>query len=137
MYSQIVQQYTESEVFSAGPVRLVILLYRAAIEATSGARQALGSGDIALRNRLVNKALAIVQELVGSLNHQAGGEVSRNLAELYDYVQRLLLAGHTQQVDPPLSEAESILRDLLTAWEETDSSALAQPAASATIDRIA
>ena len=60
--------------------------------------------------------MAIVTELSLSLNHQDGGEISRNLAELYGYVERLLIQANVEQCEPPLAEAERLLSTLLEGW---------------------
>lgn len=108
--------YLEGEILSADPVQLVRILYRAAIEATGQARQCLREGDITGRGRAIAKASAMLNELNLSLNHEAGGEVSRNLAELYDYLQRRLMTANFEQVDPPLIEVENLLFTLLDGW---------------------
>jgi flagellar secretion chaperone FliS len=110
------QNYFDEEVLGASPLRLVELLYRGALESIAAARRYLKLGDIRARSRAVNKAVEIVTELSLALNHQAGGELSRTLAELYAYTGKLLLDANSQQVDPPLAEAERLLATLLEAW---------------------
>ena len=61
--------------------------------------------------------MAIVTELSLSLNHAAGGDLSKNLAELYAYTQSLLIQANREQSDPPLAEAERLLSTLLEAWQ--------------------
>ena len=60
--------------------------------------------------------MAIVTELSFSLNHETGGEVSRNLAELYGYIEKLLIQANFEQCEPPLAEAERLLSTLLEGW---------------------
>jgi flagellar protein FliS len=117
MRSKAYENYLEQEVMTADPLTLVRLLYRGALDAIAGARRRLESGDIGGRSREVTKALAIVAELARSLDHQRGGEVSRALAELYDYVERLLIGANAQQTEAPLAEAERIMATLLEAWQ--------------------
>lgn len=111
------QNYLEAEVMSAEPVRLVQMLYRGALDAIDDARGCLKSGDIAARSAAVTKAVAILQELIASLNFDAGGELSRNLAELYDYAQKRLLEANVHQADEPLAEVQRLLEPLLEAWD--------------------
>jgi len=61
--------------------------------------------------------MTIVTELALSLDHAAGGELSKNLAELYAYTQTLLIQANVQQSDPPLEEAERLMSTLLDAWQ--------------------
>jgi flagellar protein FliS len=61
--------------------------------------------------------MAIVTELSLSLNQEAGGELSKNLSELYGYVELLLMKANSEQSDPPLAEAERLIGTLAEAWE--------------------
>ena len=110
------ESYLENEVLTADPVKLVQLLYRGALEAIGNARRSLASRDIPCRSKAITKALNILNELIQSLDHDNGGELSLNLLRLYDYVQRLLLDANARQADAPLAEAERLLCTLFEAW---------------------
>jgi len=110
-------QYLEAEILSADPVKLVALLYRGALDAVSAARRHLKEGDIRERARRINQAYEILLELVNTLDHSAGGEMSRNLAELYVYMQAQLLAANSQQAEAPLAEVEKLLGTLIEGWK--------------------
>lgn len=111
------ENYLESEVLAASPVGLIRLLYRGALDAVRAARACLHARDIAGRSRQIAKASRIVAELTASLDHAKGGEISRTLAELYDYMQRRLNDANFQQVEAPLVEVESLLSTVLEAWD--------------------
>ncbi len=110
--------YEESAILTADPCRLVVLLYRAAVDAVSEARGHLAAGAIRERSEAITRACEIVAELALGVDHSKGGEISRNLVELYDYIQRLLAKANAEQADAPLAEAEQLLRTLLEAWEQ-------------------
>src|SRR5579872_490746 len=110
------QSYYEDELVDASPLKLVQLLYRGALDAMASARRFVRLGDIASRARAITKAMAIVTELSCSLNTEQGGEVSRNLAQLYGYVQKLLMQANFEQSEKPLEEAERLLETLAEAW---------------------
>jgi len=109
--------YQEAEILSADPLQLVRLLYRGALDEIVGARGCLAKRDIAGRARAINKAIRIVAELALSLNHEQGGSISRDLVELYDYIQRLLIDANCRQVDEPLAEAHKLMTTLQEAWD--------------------
>lgn len=115
-YTTVGDQYLESEILSAGPVRRIQLLYEGAIKAIAKARVALAEKDIPTRAAKVNIALDILSELALSLDHSRGASVTRELVELYDFAQRCLIEGSTSQVDKPFADAEQVLRTLLEAW---------------------
>ncbi len=110
--------YVENEILQADPIRLVQMLYRGALLATGRARVHLREGDIPARSRQITKASEIINELTLSLDHQRGGELARNLVELYDYMQRILQDANFRQVEEPLAELEQLLGTLLEAWEQ-------------------
>ena len=116
-YSSARDQYLESEVLSAGPVRRIQLLYEGALEGIARARLALAAGDIPTRAAKVNKALDILTELALSLDHDRGASVTRELLEIYDYAQRCLIEGSSQQSDKPFADAEHVLKTVLEAWK--------------------
>src|ERR1700680_1383385 len=116
MSNNVYQNYFEDDVAEANPLKLVELLYRGALDSIAAAKRYLRLGDISARSRAINKAMAIVTELALSLNHGDGAEVSRNLAELYGYIEKLLIQANVEQCEPPLAEAERLLSTLLEGW---------------------
>ena len=118
MRQNFYRNYMESEVLNADPVKLVCLLYRGAIERVRDARQCLRKQDIPGRAKAISRALAIINELMLSVDRQQGGEIAANLIELYDYVARCLNDANFRQVDGPLAEVEQLLTTLASAWEE-------------------
>jgi flagellar protein FliS len=110
--------YLESRILTAEPLELVRMLYRGAVDATRRSRAHLAGGRIAERSREICRALALISELSGSLDHARGGSISANLAALYDYLQRRLLEANAGQKAEPLAEVESLLTTLLTGWDQ-------------------
>ena len=110
------QNHLEDEILTANPVHLIQLLYRGALDSITSARRYLKLGDISARSRAISKAMAIVTELSLSLDHTTGGDLSKNLAELYAYAEKLLIQANREQSDPPLAEAQRLLSTLLEGW---------------------
>jgi flagellar protein FliS len=109
--------YLESRIATAEPIELIRLLYQAATSAVRDARRNLAAGDIAARSRSIAKACEILMELMGALDHERGGEISRRLALLYDYMQRRLTEANFQQSESPLVEVLGLLSTLSEAWD--------------------
>jgi flagellar secretion chaperone FliS len=118
MQSQARNQYQQSEILDADPKRLVVLLYRAALDAMAKAQQHLASGEIRERADQISRAFEIVAVLAEAVNTEKGGEISANLLRLYDFVQQQLIQANLEQKPEPLAHAEWTLRNLLGAWEE-------------------
>jgi len=118
MWQNAHDAYLESRILSAHPVELVHLLYQACTASVREARVHLENRDIAARCRSVSKAHAILTELASSLDHERGGDLSRRLARLYDYMQRKLIEANFEQSDAPLAEVLGLLTTLSEAWVE-------------------
>jgi flagellar secretion chaperone FliS len=110
------QAYLETRILSADPMELVTILYESALESVAAAREHLKRGEIRERSNAVTKAISIVTELNSSLDHTSGGEVSRNLADLYHYIAGRLFDANLKQQDGPLAEAQALLHQLAEAW---------------------
>lgn len=116
------QAYVEGSVSSQHPIRLVVALYEGALEAARAAARCLETGDIWGRSKAVNKALAILTELLVSLDYEKGGEISLSLKRLYGYMQTRLLAAHASQMVEPLREVEKLLGTLIEGWSAASDS---------------
>jgi len=109
--------YMEERVLAADPLELVHLLYQGCVSAVRDARQHLAEGAILARARAISKAGDILSELTSSLDYERGGDISRQLDELYGYMQRRLVDANCHQSDEPLAEVETLLATLQEAWD--------------------
>jgi flagellar protein FliS len=108
--------YLTSRVMSADPIELVHILYEHAVHLVQDSRRNLAEGDIASRSQAISKTIVILTELETSLDHERGGEISRNLGRLYEYMRFRLTSANVKQEDGPLAEVEELLRTLDEAW---------------------
>lgn len=116
MATSACEAYLESRILSADPIELVQILYRAALEAVGKARRYLRQGDIASRSNQITRASAIMMELTLAVDRRSETSLSRNLIELYDYMQRRLIVANVEQADAPLAGVEQLLGTLLEGW---------------------
>lgn len=110
-----------SGVAAADPHKLIVLLMDGALERIGLARGAMEHGQIELRNRMIHRAVAILQELRASLNLEAGGQLATNMADLYDYSNRLLLRANLETRPELLDEVGGLLRQIRSAWIQVPS----------------
>jgi flagellar protein FliS len=121
------QAYRMEKILAADPIELVRLLYKGAMEAVGTARRCLGARDIRGRSAAISTAFEILGELIVSLDHERAPELSRRLAELYDYMQRRLLAANLEQADAPLTEVLGLLETLAGAWMQVPAAEFSTP----------
>jgi len=132
------ESYLENQVLTADPMELVRMLYRAAVDAVRDARKRLAAGDILERSNAINRAIAMIGELSGSLDQNGGGEIGRRLADLYSYMIQGLVQANLRQQDAPLAEVEALLTTLSDGWEQAScAEAVDSPAAYQSYDASA
>jgi flagellar protein FliS len=130
MSSNPYESSLETRVLSATPLELVTLLYDGAIEAVRAARGHLVNGDIWARTRAITKAVNILLELSGALDHQNGADISSRLDPLYSYMRRTLLEANFQQKEEGLVTVEKLLVTVRESWSLISSgAAVAHPSA--------
>jgi len=127
------ESYVENDVLNQDPVELVRLLYSKAIERVRDARGHLEAGKIPERAEAIAHVMEIVLELQASLNLDEGGEIAKNLAKLYDYIQERLAEANGQQEAAPLEEVEGLLGILYEGWSECRDNPTAELAAEAVV----
>ena len=110
--------YRQISVQSATPLGLVVMLYDGAIAALLRAIAAIGARDTEKKCRHLNRALAIIIQLEGTLNIEQGGDVARNLQSFYAYARAQTMKANLEnstEILGPLIEHFTTLRD---AWQE-------------------
>jgi len=100
------------------PYQLVLELFKQVLGNIAAAKGAIAQGDIEKRNKLLNQAITLIGVLEGSLDFTQGGEISDNLASLYEYAIHLLFKANLNNSDQELDEALQILLPLRSAWEQ-------------------
>jgi flagellar protein FliS len=115
MYSPI-SQYQNIQVSTSNPEKILIMLYDGAINFTRIAIDKLAKGDVAGKGLYISKAQAIVAELMNTLNHEVGGDISRQLEQLYNYLIDELIAANIKNAPEPLENAVRILTTMRDTW---------------------
>jgi flagellar protein FliS len=105
---------------NASPVRLVVLLYEQLADDLRRAGAAIDRQETEARTHHLSHALAVVGELEGCLNVEAGQEVARNLSEYYGVLRGGILQ---VQFHPDRQVLEKYIVQLLSlreAWIEVE-----------------
>ncbi len=109
----------ESAVLSASPHQLVVLLFDGALSAMKKATILMDQGDIPGKGQALSKAINIITNgLRAGLNHEAGGEISSNLDNLYEYMTRRLLEANLHNDPAAIAEVERLLSNIADAWKQ-------------------
>ncbi len=100
------------------PLDLIIMLYEGAIEFLERAVDAVKMGNRAEKARLICRVISIVEELLKSLDHNVGGEVSTNLQSLYIYMLRELTHANVSDDLSRIQHIIELFKILLDAWRQ-------------------
>ena len=74
-------------------------------------------GEIACKGEQISKAISIVQGLQSSLDFEVGGELAKNLDDLYEHMQGQLLAANVNNESEKLDEVSDLLATIKNGWD--------------------
>ena len=103
-------------VAAADPHRLIVMLMDGALERIAAARGHMANGSAAEKAQLLQRAVAIIDELRNSLNLKAGGDIASNLDALYEYMCTRLMQANAQNKPEWLDEVSRLLGEIRGAW---------------------
>lgn len=110
------QKYKTTSVQSASREKIMLMLYEGAIRFTKLAIQAAEEKKIAERGTNIGRAYDIVLELNNTLDHKVGGEISKNLEQLYMFITDQYQQGNITGDPKYLRDALKILETLYEGW---------------------
>jgi flagellar protein FliS len=92
------------------------MMYEGAIKYVKKAQIAVDKRDIAERGTNIGRAFDIVMELNNTLNHEVGGELAKNLEQLYMFITDQLSSANITGKREPLDHALKVLQTLHEGW---------------------
>jgi len=110
--------YQEIAVQTSSPTKLVVMLYEGAIRFLRQSVTAISSKDLDQKRQSVDRAVAVIQHLQGTLDMDRGGAVAAELDKLYTYINSKIVEGSSKLQTAPVEEAIKLLTVLLSGWEE-------------------
>lgn len=115
--------YQSQSILTASPGQLVLLLFDGSLRFMNQARAAFAEPEDSIKrletiNTSILRTQAILNELRANLNHEAGGEIAKNLDRLYEYYNRRLFEANLRKQEGPLIEVEGLVRSLRDGWAE-------------------
>jgi flagellar secretion chaperone FliS len=110
--------YQQVQVHSRSPIELVVMLYDGAIDSLGRAGDALRRRDLPAKRDHVARALAIVGQLQSTLDMDAGGDIARDLDNLYLYLTGRIVEASARLDPMPLEEASRLLVTLREGWAQ-------------------
>ena len=117
--SAYTQTKAQSGVESASATQLITMLLDGALERVARAQGHMERGELAEQGEVIGKVIDIVASLDSYLDHDKGGEVSKTLESLYDYIVRQLYQANLKNDVSVLEEVASLLTEVRAGWVES------------------
>ena len=130
-YSRQATRYRETEVLTATPGQLVVLLYDHMLASLRRARVAMEARDADLQSECLEKGRAVLTELLVTLDREKGGEVAANLGALYAFLLGELVQVGVRSDVPRLDRVTNMIAELRDAFAHASASPVALAARSA------
>ncbi|HEX2086648.1 MAG TPA: flagellar export chaperone FliS [Solirubrobacteraceae bacterium] len=112
------QAYRSSSVMTASPGQLVVMLYDGAGRFLRQAELAAEEGAWRHAMDRLEKADAIVDELLVTLNVEQGGQIAERLQGIYIFCKRLMIEARIERDADRIRKTASLLSGLREAWAE-------------------
>ena len=110
-------QYRQTQVQTAAPEQLIVMLYDGAIKFCLQAKECIANKDMSGANAALIRVQDIISELRFSVNDDAG-EIAKQLSMLYDYLYRRALDANLGKDVAIIDEIVNMVRDLRSTWVE-------------------
>ena len=107
-----------SQASVANNVALIQMLFDGLLENISAAKGHMERGAIMEKGNCISRAGRIVVGLQGSLDFEKGGDLARNLNDLYSYVTRRLIHANARNDVAALEEVRGLMDEISQAWRE-------------------
>lgn len=110
--------YRNNQILTAPQNKLVVMLYDGIIKNLNISKLALETKDNANVNEHLIKAQDIIMELMTTLNFEAGGEVAKNLYQMYDYMYFKLVRANIDKDIEGIDEILKYSEELRSVWAQ-------------------
>lgn len=106
---------------AASPYQLVIMLFDGLMDELVRAKSHIESKRYERKVHSINKCIDILNALTSALDFEKGGELSINLARLYDYCVYRLYDASDKLSTTQIEEVEAILLNVQDGWKNLGS----------------
>ncbi|KFL43938.1 flagellar biosynthesis protein FliS [Lysinibacillus sp. BF-4] len=108
--------YKQNSVTTASPGELTLMLYNGCLKFLTIAKKAMLDKNIEAKNTNLQKAQAIITELMVTLDMNV--PISKEIQPLYDYMNRRLLEANIQNDPAIIDEVAGLVTEFRDTWKE-------------------
>lgn len=96
-YNKYIKQYQASNVNTATPEKLMIMLFDGALQFLQKAKTAIAERNLVERSQNIDGARKIIRELMRTIDLENGNDVSKQLFRLYNKMAMNLIKANVQR----------------------------------------
>jgi len=130
-YQKQASRYRETEVLTATPGQLVVLLYDHLLLSLRRARAAMEAREFEAQSDNLERGRVVLTELLVTLDRERGGEVAANLGALYSFLLGELVQVGVRADVNRLDRVTRMINELRDAFAQVSSTPVAATARSA------
>lgn len=108
--------YKQNSVTTASPGELTLMLYNGCLKFLNKAKIAVKDKNIQEKNTNLQKAQAIIAELMSTLNMDY--DISKQMLPLYEYMNRRLIEANMNNDIEIIEEVEGLVTEFRDTWKE-------------------
>ncbi|WP_136607135.1 flagellar export chaperone FliS [Paenibacillus dokdonensis] len=114
------QKYQQTQLQTAPPSQLLLMLYDGAIRFVRMGISGIEERDYEKANTYLCKAQAVIHELIAALNYDY--PIAKTLHQVYEYMVYQLIQANMKKSTDPAKEIVSHLQELREAWDTASKS---------------
>jgi len=118
MYGSRETAYRDVEVLSSSPERVILLLYDRLLVSLKRGAHCIRSKDVEGKHESLGRAKDILYELMGSLDHDRGGQLASRLASLYAFWVREITEAGRALDESRLTRVSGMVAELHGSWTQ-------------------
>ena len=116
MKPQKADSYRKTQIETANPATLILMLFDRAIVLLDKAKKEILEKDYEEKGNSLTKANEIIAELSSSLDLEKGGEIATSLKRLYGFVIQQILDADKNLDTNAIDNARRIVSELRESW---------------------
>ena len=103
-YNKYIKQYQTSNITTATPEKLMILLFDGALQFLQKAKTAIAENNLKERSENIEGARKIIRELMRTIDLENGNDVAKKLFRLYNKMAMNLIKANVQRSSDKIDE---------------------------------
>ena len=116
--NQYVKQYQKTHIETASQETILIMLHDGVIQFLNKAKIAMDNKDIQESHNNLMNAQNILHEFLHTIDPEPNPELAQHLTNLYNYLISQLVEANMKQVQEPIDNVLSFIKDLKATWEQ-------------------